>query len=339
MEGEGERRAFASTWVEAVCVVAALILLVVSLMALSQLGGSDPLSRSLSSTVAAIALFLLWMPIFAFVALRCRGAKLGGLLAVGMVVCGVGLIFSLMAIAVMETPNWVRITPVALSLLALLYGFWAPFAAPWPVPWRRVATLGFLALAAVATVPVFVEEQRLAALAPARAAAAEKAEAQAQAEYRRSEAEFAAQREAQYRSLGPDSRLEQFFTFLLSDRAAETIAKIRTVRSRQADAVHLLDGDAELYHFQRMPEFGLEATPELCRAYRARIARKLTQPDPNNPNPNDVAVELSGYIDDFRWLDANGCDMADLAAQVRDRLRRHPNEYARSQAAPFEEIR
>ena len=249
----------------------------------------------------------------------------------GLALCLAGMIFSIWAAGLMRTPSWVRITPTALPPLALLYGIWVPFGATWPARGRRLALIAFIGLAAAAALPVIIEQRRWDAAAPEREAAMNRAVAE--------EGDFAARYEAEFRALGPDSRLEQFFPFLGGEHDAEAIVRIRALRSAQADAVRLLDGDTtELYEFRRMPEFGLSVTPELCASYRRRIARKLAGLGPGDPDANAIA-ELATYIENFRWLHGNGCSMADQAAQVAAQMRRHPMDSVRADSALFEAIR
>lgn len=331
---QDQRKSLAWTGLEAACLIAALLLYLLSLSGMASRGQSDPAGNALQAAFDVAVEFLLWLPLTAFVALRAR--RHGTLLAVGVVLCLAGMVLSIWALGLLDQGRWVRLAPTALPPLVMLYGLWAPFGARWPPLWRKLVLAAFIGLGAAASVSVLVAQQRWDAAAPERAAAYEKT----QADYRRQEAEAAAQREAEFRALGPGSRLEQFFTWLHSDHEEEALAMIRALPSRQADAVRLLDdGDTELFEFRRMPEFGLTATSELCQSYRRRIAGKLAGFDPNDPNTNDIATELATYIDNFRWLHANGCNMADLAAREAAALRRHPNDGARADAAMFDAIR
>lgn len=333
---ENPRKSLARTGLEAVCMIAALLLYLLSLSGLSEMGHSDAAGNALSSAFAVAVEFLLWLPLTAFVALRCRSAKQGLLLAVGVTMCLAGMIVSIWAIDLVQRPGWARIAPTALPPLALLYGFWVRFGAAWPALPRKLALAAFVGLAAAASLPVLIAQQSWDAAAPDR----ERTYRKAETDYQRQEAQAAAQREAEFRALGPDSRLEQHFTWLHSDHEEEALAMIRALPSRQADAVRLLDDrETELFEFRRMPEFGLTATPELCRSYRRRIVGKLTEFPAGDPQLNDNAVELATYADNFRWLHANGCPMADLAAREATLLRRHPNEEAHADAATFDAIR
>jgi hypothetical protein len=319
------------TLVEIFCLLAAILIYLLSLAGISSLGGSDSLGNSLSSAFAVVVEFVLWLPILAFIALSCRaGRQSGNVLAVGLVLGVVAMVLCLWAIGLMERPNWVRITPAALPPLALLFGAWARFSGRWPTLWRRLSAGAFLLLFAAGIAPVFVEQQRQDAAAPAREAARQKVEA----DYARSEAEAKARYEAEFHALGSDSRLEQLLPYVMSEFETQALAKIRSLSSRQADAVRLLDGGAELSDFRRLPEYNIEATPELCRAYRARIDSKIGEFSPTDPG-NDPSVELETHFDVIRWFQANGCDMASQAARIANMLRRHPNDWVRSRAAEF----
>lgn len=331
---ENRKKSLAWTGLEAACLIAALLLYLLSLSGMASRGQSDPAGNALQGAFDVAVEFLLWLPLTAFVALRAR--RQGTLLAVGVVLCLAGMVFSIWALGLLDQGRWVRIAPTALPPLVMLYGIWAPFGAKGPPLWRKLALAAFVALAGAAALLVIVEQHRWDMAEPQRMAAAEKAVADSQ----RQEADAAAQREAEFRALGPDSRLEQLFAWLMTEHEEEALAKIRALPSRQADAVRLLDDRAtELFEFRRMPEFGLTATPALCQSYRRRIAGKLAEFAPNDPQLNDNAVELATYIDNFRWLRANGCSMSDLAAREASLLRRHPNDGARADAAIFDAIR
>jgi len=320
------------TLAEIFCLLAAILIYLLSLSGISSLGGSDSLGNSLSSAFTVFVEFVLWLPILAFVALSCRaGRQSGRVLAAGLVVGIVAMVLCLWAIGLMERPNWVRITPTAMPPLALLLGVWARFSGRWPTLWRRLSAGAFLLLFAAGIAPVFVEQQRQDAAAPAREAERQKQEA----DYARSEAEARARYETEFHALGPDSRLEQLLPYVMSEFETEALAKVRSLNSRQADAVRLLDGGAELSDFRRLPDYNIEANPELCRAYRARIDAKIGEFSPSNPG-NDPSVELETHFDVIRWFQENGCDMAPQATQIAAMLRRHPNEWVRSRAAEFE---
>ena len=320
------------TLAEIFCLLAAILLYLLSLSGISGLGGSDPAGNSISAAFANIVEFVLWLPIFAFIALCCRSGRQGCfILAAGIALSVVAMILCLWAIGLMERPTSVQITPTALPPLALLFGVWARFSGRWPKTWRFASGIIFFLLFVAAAVPVFIEQQRWDAAAPAREAARQKQEA----DYARFEAEFKARYEAEFRAFGPDSRLDQLIPYVQSEFETEALARIHTLRSRQGDAVRMLDGGAELVDFRRLPEYGLQPTAELCRAYRARIDAKIGEFRPSDPG-NDPSVELETYYDPIRWFQANGCDMAPQASRIAEMLRRHPNEWVRSRAAEFE---
>ena len=320
------------TLVEIFCLFAAILIYLLSLTGISSLGGSDSLGNSLSSAFAVFVEFVLWLPILAFIALSCRaGRQSGAVLAAGLVLGVVAMVLSLWAIGLMARPNWVRITPTAMPPLALLFGVWARFSGRWPKLWRRLSEIAFLLLFLAGIAPVFIEQQRQDAAAPAREAQRQKQEA----DYARSEAEAKARYEAEFHALGPDSRLEQLLPYVMSEFETQALAKIRSLNSREADAVRLLDGGAELSDFRRLPDYNIEVTPELCRAYRARIDAKIGEFRPTDPG-NDPSVELETHFDVIRWFQANGCDMAPQAARIATMLRRHPDDWVRSRAAEFE---
>jgi len=320
-------------WLEIGVFVPVALFYLLSLSMTAALGGSDSLGNSLSSSFAILSELVLWIGLGAFVTLTCRGAGLSvAMIAIGATLGLFGAYACLVAVGLLPEQEAARITLILVPPLVAAFGIWARLSADHPQRYRRLAVAGFALLGAGALAPALVEQQKWEAAAPERQAEQERLEA----EYRRGEAEAAARIEGEFRALGPDSRLEQFFPHLGGDHDAEAIAKIRSARSRQADAVRLLDGGIELYEMFRMSEFGLEVEPELCRAFRAAVDRRIAGFDANDPNTFVLPIEAGGHLETFRWLHGGGCDMSSQARRVAAQLRAHPNADVQSDAVPFE---
>ena len=320
------------TCVEIGLLLAVCLLYALTLSSFSGLGRSDAAGNALSEAFAFFLQVLLWIGLLAFVTMAAR--RRGELIAAGLVLCAAGFVLGTWSVDFVQAQPSARITPLALPPIALLFGTWARFAGAWPRRWQVAAIVAFAAAAVAAALPFILAQQRWEAAAPAREAERQRFEA----EGRREEAARAAQFEAEFRALGPDSRLEQFFLYLGGEHDAEAIAKIQALPSRQADAVRLLERGHFLPDLRRLAEFGLTAGPDLCHAFHRRIDAKLAAFDPRDPGTFDEISELDTYEEAYAWLHRHGCDMSARLRRLAAGLRRHPNDYLRSRSAVFEAL-
>jgi hypothetical protein len=89
-------------------------------------------------------------------------------------------------------------------------------------------------------------------------------------------------------------------------RYREALAGARLVKSRQADAVALLqegkiDRLADLWQFDIDPA-------SMCAAYGEALARMASKIGPAQPNPIGVALDLERQLPNIQWLVAGRCD-------------------------------
>lgn len=179
--------------------------------------------------------------------------------------------------------GWSILVPASLPPLIAGYAAWMrlPMLAALTSP-KRASWIGLGAIASVAAAAV-----PFAALDgiqfPARVATAEKA---AQEGDIRAAAESAALQksdEAKFRALGPDSSLADYLPYIADsldhppewrDRA---LAGARLVRSRQDDAVRLLDQE-KILSLDDLWQLDLQATPPLCAAYDKALRRFAENP-------------------------------------------------------------
>ena len=312
------------------------ILYLIAQSSISSLGGSDAAGNSMSAGFAMIAEFLLWGTLVVFLLLCCVPARLPDLVVgLGAGLVGLAAIASLTAVGMMDRPSWIRIAPTLLPPLVVLFGIYSRYSVDQPQRTRRLVSLGFGALTVLLSVPPFIEYQRWVDAAPEREAEAQRAEA----DYRRREAEARTAYQSEFRALGPGSRVDDFLPFLASEFEEEAVIGIAGVRSRQADIIRLMSGETKFYELERLSEFELRVTPELCGAYRAALDRRLAQFVPTNPNYRGVPGELEGQPANMRWLMRNGCDLSPqvsrLAVAVRSLL---PDHYFPSYAQELEAI-
>ncbi|MFI5033166.1 MAG: hypothetical protein ACHQPH_20930 [Reyranellales bacterium] len=155
-------------------------------------------------------------------------------------------------------------------------------------------------------------------VAEARAAEEEKArldrEEQAAREAREREA-------AQFAALGPDSAMADYMPFLYGTYSREAHEGIRTLKTRQADAVALLN-DGRLSDLAELLLFDVDATADLCAAYGAALARDTAKVDPKaGSNQLGVAIDLERQLPNLQWLTGEGCDLNAPLIQLEKNLR------------------
>jgi hypothetical protein len=154
--------------------------------------------------------------------------------------------------------------------------------------------------------------------AEARAAAEE----QARVDREEQAAREARQREdARFAALGPDSSIADYLEFLHGDRSREAREGIARVRSRQSDAVALLK-DGRLRDLAGLLEWDLDATPEICAAYGAALAKQAARIDPKvDSNYLGIAIDLEAQRPNLEWLTSERCDLDGPLALLEGNLR------------------
>lgn len=305
------------------CVGIALLFYLLSLLFIFDIGrGGDPHSHALAQGLAMLAQLVLWVPLGLFVLLSVVPTPLPGRVkAIGLGLALLGAAGSAMAIGMMSGPDLLVLPPVILPLLVGAFAIWAR-ARDSASPPERIA-IGFAAIAVPLVVGPFIAYERWVAAAPEREAqwARERAE-----QDRRVRAELAAE-EARFRALGPQSRLDDVLPFLDSAQAERARALIPTLETGEADAARLLHRGIDLYRFERLHAFGLEMTPDLCRAYRARIAGRLRGIGPAQPEGQTVLYELQSQLPNLRWFMTNGCDASPEARALLAGVQRVQADY------------
>ncbi len=108
--------------------------------------------------------------------------------------------------------------------------------------------------------------------------------------------------------------------FLYGNYAREAHAGIRMVKTRQAGAVALLN-DGRLSDLAELLAFDVDATPEVCAAYGAALARETAKVDPKvSSNYLGIAIDLERQLPNLQWLASEGCDLNALV-QLEKNLR------------------
>lgn len=154
------------------------------------------------------------------------------------------------------------------------------------------------------------------------------AEAQAMAaEKQRQEAEERRQQEenaridAQFAALNPNSSLRDYMEFLPGGDShyQKALAGVRLVKSRQADAVALLqegkiDRLADLWQFDIDPA-------SMCTAYGSALAAMASKIGPGQSNSIGVALDVERQLDNIKWLVAGRCDFDATLVPLEQNLR------------------
>jgi hypothetical protein len=155
-------------------------------------------------------------------------------------------------------------------------------------------------------------------VAEARAAEQEKA----RLEREEQEAREAREREAaRFAALGPDSAMADYMPFLYGNYSREAHEGIRKVKTRQADTVALLIG-GRLSDLADLLVFDVDATPEVCAAYGAALARQAAKVDPKvTSNYLGEAIDLERQLPNLQWLTGERCDLGAPLVQLEKNLR------------------
>jgi hypothetical protein len=126
---------------------------------------------------------------------------------------------------------------------------------------------------------------------------------------------------AQFAALGPDSAMADYMPFLYGNYSREAHAGIRKVKTRQADTVALLNA-GRLDDLSELLIFDVDATPAVCAAYGAALAKETSQVDPKlSTNSLGVALELERQLPNLQWLVGEGCDLGAPLVQLEKNLR------------------
>lgn len=126
--------------------------------------------------------------------------------------------------------------------------------------------------------------------------------------------------EAHFKTLTPDSPLEEYVRYVRSTdpnhpEHAVALAGARLVKSRQADAIQMLD-DGEITRLWELWQFDLQATPALCGAYDRALHRVATSDDVYDWNVGEL---IKYQLPNIKFFAAAHCNLnASLtAAEVR----------------------
>ena len=123
-----------------------------------------------------------------------------------------------------------------------------------------------------------------------------------------------------------------------SERRDRTLAAIRRLPTRRADAVRLIDGGTSLFGLFELHAFDLEPTPQLCRAYRRSLDGLVDTLAPGTAGSDRAPMELSQQISNLTWLRANGCDLSTPLGRAAMLLRQQDGDDGPALANSLDEV-
>lgn len=220
-----------------------------------------------------------------------------------------------------QRADWAFVVVLVLPLLIAGYALWARIPALHAtLPPLQITVLLGGALVLLCLAP-------LAGMKLAAAAAAPSSEAQAAAEKAsekalRQQEEAGIKREAEaFAKLGPDSSLRDYLLYLPggNSRSRDALAGARKVKSRQADAVELLNA-GRLEALTDLFRLDLQPTPELCQAYDNALANAASQVTKARSDYLSIAIDLEQQLPNIKWLVEGGCNLDGSLGLLVDHL-------------------
>lgn len=210
------------------------------------------------------------------------------------------------------------LVPELLPLLVALYAMWlrSPALHSGPRPNLVGAMLlGAIAVPVAATLPLaYLDEAEAPRNAALRAQQMQTLIARQNATLDKA----IAADQASFSSLTPDSPLGDYLGHGGTDRE-QTIARMRLVKSRQSDAVGLLN-DGRLVELDDLWRLDLQVTPALCEAYDRALRRGAE--GGTSDMPRTVAEAMEKQVPNMKWFVAGRCDLASGLAAVEAKVRR-----------------
>jgi hypothetical protein len=217
---------------------------------------------------------------------------------------------------------WLPLIPCLLPPAIGLYALWGCLPAlsrwlPRTLPRAKIdgVAIGLIAALSLAVVPLWALddasyprrlERHHAELAAAEAGARAAGEQQEQA------------LRTKFARLGPDSSLRDYiegeYWYL---RDADVLAGARQVKSRQHDAIAMLDEGAIL-DLSDLWQLDLEPTPMLCEAYGKALSAKFGRSEIGWDSAR--LSLLNAQFPNMRWLRERGCDLDAPIGEIDARL-------------------
>jgi len=294
-----------------------LTLLLEAARSLPPMGGEDRYSAAWSALFTFLFGGLLWLflGILLWVGAHRGAMPSWAALAAGALYLVSGLAGFYAIDRVYKFPGgWLVLVPILLPPLLALLALWARLPAlhkVLPPDPTSAVLIGAIALVTLATLPLAASDE---SRGPARWATPEReAMKKVFLDRQRQEAE------AEFQKLTEDSSLEDYLQFVNGsypnpfDEAgmARVLDGARRVKSRQSDAIMLLDG-SKIDRLGDLWRFDLTATPELCASYGYALQRVAA---------SDITLDytiatLQEQLPNMKWMISQHCDLEPTLAAI-----------------------
>lgn len=294
-----------------------VLLLVAALLHALMLGnladspGTDAAGRGLAEAFAALVGLLLWILLASllFVAMV-KGWMPPLAVIAGVVLLPLSAVASVKAMSLYDRQHgWWLWVPGLLPPLIALYALWVRLPALHLGLPAAGAIIG-VAMLAISAAP-FVGAAVASRSDPEHAARLA-AEQQARQEEEQKQMQEVREREAaRFARLGPGSSMSDYLPYLYGDRSREARQGIRQVKSRQADAILLLQ-QGRLHNLTALLEFDVDASPDLCRAYGDAVGGAARQVSKSvRTDYLSAAIEMELQLPNIQWLVGERCDLGE----------------------------
>jgi hypothetical protein len=299
------------------------ILYALMLANLVDIGSTDAAGRGLDRAFAALAGLLLW--ILLAILLIVGGVK-GYMPVLAAMVAAILLPVSAVgAVAAAELyerqGGWPILVLAVLPPAFAFYALWARMPQlhkSFPPPSTSAVVGLAVVLMTAGSLAAKWHAERPDPARQARLAAEQRAQ---QEEEQRRVQQVRAREEAAFAQLGPDSSLADYLPYLRGDHAPAALVGIRLVKSRQADAIALLQ-QGRLGDLTELREFNVEPTTGLCRAYGKALAAAAAQASPHvRSDYLASATDLERQLPNIKWLMGVHCDLDEALALLETNLR------------------
>jgi hypothetical protein len=272
---------------------------------------SDAAGNALSQAFAAILGGALWIAIVVLLVMAAaNGAMVRWAPWALVVLVPASVVAYFLAIGSFDSKGGpAQVVAYGLPALPILFAVWARFSGSHDRPRPAGASSGLLALMAVLSFGMIAiafgggegptpKQDR---------AATEKARLEQEAKARRDQQE---RESAAFARLGPDSHIADYMLFLrnraFADQAMQGIQKVKT---RQADAIELLDL-RPLSELTELWQWNLLGTREMCEAYANAFLRAANRIDRSRSDYLGAAIDLEWQMPNLKWMVGSKCDLS-----------------------------
>jgi hypothetical protein len=306
-----------------ILLVLAVILYAAMMACIADARGSDAFGRSLALAVSALIGTVLWVAMGGLLIV----AAIKGEISLGArIACSILLPASCVAMwiagdAYGDGDRSAIGVAALLPPLIVLYALRARFPSLRRMVGEGVANIvlgGIIILLTATPLLKSALPERRDPVADARAMVEEKARQDQEEQRQREDRDREA---AKFAALNPDSSLRDYLDFLMGgdSRYREALAGARLVKSRQADAVALLQ-QGKIDRLTDLWQLDIEPA-SMCAAYGVALSGMASNIAPGRPNSIGVALDLERQLPNIRWLVAGRCDFAAIFEPLEKNLR------------------